>query len=182
MRASRFARPAWSLAAVALLALAGTAAAEPPSRAARLGYVGGTVSFSPAGQPEWVRAGVNRPLTTGDRLWTGADSRAELQLGGAAIRLGARTSVRILNLDDRIAQFEVTQGTLKLRVRQLGPGQSFEVATPNLALTLRRAGEYRVEVDPDDDATEVTVQRGGAEVYGEGAAYAVDTRRAVTRS
>ncbi|MEO5883525.1 MAG: DUF6600 domain-containing protein, partial [Caldimonas sp.] len=176
MRAFRFARSARSFAVVALLALAGTAAAEPPSRAARLGYASGTVSFSPAGQPDWVRAGVNRPLTTGDRLWTGADSRAELQLGGAAIRLGARTSVRILNLDDRIAQFEVTQGTLKLRVRQLGPGQSFEVATPNLALTLRRAGEYRVEVDADDDATEVTVRSGGAEVYGEGAAYAVDTR------
>jgi hypothetical protein len=178
MRTSTFSRSLRTLAGVLALALAGVAAAEPPSRAARLGYATGTVSFSPAGQPDWVRAALNRPLTTGDRLWTGTDSRAELQIGGAAIRLGPRTSVSILNLDDRIAQLELTQGTLKVRVRRLGPGQGFEIATPNLALTLRRPGEYRVEVDPDDDATAVSVQGGGdAEVYGQGAAYAVNARR-----
>ena len=166
------------LAGALLLTLAGAAAAEPPTRAARLGYATGTVSFVPAGQPDWVRASLNRPLTTGDRLWSGTDSRAELQIGGAAVRLAARTSVNILNLDDRITQLEVTQGTIKIRVRYLAPGQSFEIATPNLALTLRRPGEYRIEVDAEEDSTEVAVQSGGpAEVYGQGAAYALDTRR-----
>ena len=65
-------RPLWALASVVLLTFSGLAAAEPPSRAARLGFISGTVSFSPAGQPDWVRAAVNRPLTTGDRLWTAA--------------------------------------------------------------------------------------------------------------
>ena len=178
MPTSTFPHSFRTLAGALLLTLGGLAAAEPPSRAARLGYATGTISFSPAGQPDWVRASLNRPLTTGDRLWSGSDSRAELQIGGAAIRLGPRTSVSILNLDDRIAQLEVTQGTVKVRVRRLEPGQGFEIATPNLALTLRRPGEYRVEVDPDDDATAVIVQSGGAaEVYGEGAAYAIDARR-----
>ena len=178
MHSSILRRPLWALASALLLSLSGLAIAEPPSRAARLGYISGSVSFSPAGQPDWVRAAVNRPLTTGDRLWTGGSSRAELQLGGAAIRIGPSTSMVLLNLDDRITQVQLSQGTLKVRVRSLGPRQTFEIATPNLAFTLRRPGEYRIEVDPDDDATAVMVQRGEAEVYGDGASYTVDSRRA----
>ncbi len=168
----------WALLSALLLTLGGGAAAEPPSRAARLGELDGTVSFSPAGQPDWVRAVVNRPLTRGDRLWTARDSRAELQIGGAAIRMGPSTSMVLLNLDNRIAQLQLSQGSLKIRVRSLGPRQTFEVATPNLAFTLRRPGEYRIEVDPNDDATAVRVSHGQAEVYGQGASYTVDSRRA----
>jgi hypothetical protein len=165
------------LAGILALALSGWVAAEPPSRAARLSYISGTVSFSPAGQPDWVRAVVNRPLTTGDRLWVDADSRAELQVGGAAIRLGAATSATLLNLDDRIVQLELSQGTLKVRVRRMGANQAFEVDTPNLAAVVRRAGEYRIDVDPNDDATAVMVQSGRAEVFGESASYSVNARQ-----
>ena len=72
-------RPLRVLACFLVLTFCGWAAAEPPSRAARLSYISGTVSFSPAGQRDWVQAAVNRPVTTGDRLWTGGSSRAELQ-------------------------------------------------------------------------------------------------------
>ncbi|MDL2339225.1 MAG: hypothetical protein QFE16_15410, partial [Pseudomonadota bacterium] len=166
-----------ALAGLLMLTFNGPASAEPPSRAARLGYIAGTVSFAPAGQPDWVQAVVNRPLTTGDRLWSDADSRVELQVGGAAIRLGSSTSVTLLNLDDRIAQVQLSQGTLKVRVRSLAPGQTFEVDTPNLAFTLRRPGEYRIDVDPANDSTEVVVLSGEGEVYGEGASYAVSRRQ-----
>ncbi|MEP7283476.1 MAG: DUF6600 domain-containing protein, partial [Rubrivivax sp.] len=142
-----------------------------------MAFVSGTVSFSPAGHPGWVRAAVNRPLTTGDRLWTDANSRAEVQIGGAAIRMGPSTSLVLLNLDDRIAQVQLSQGTLRVRVRSVGSRQAFEVATPNLAFTVRRIGNYRIDVDPHDDATAVSVRSGAAEVYGEGASYTVDSRR-----
>jgi hypothetical protein len=170
-------RPLLVLAGFLTLTFSGWAAAEPPSRVARLGYISGTVSFSPAGQPDWVQAVVNRPLTTGDRLWADANSRAELQIGGATIRLGAATSVTLLNLDDSIAQVELSQGTLKVRVRRMGPNQIFEVDTPNLAFTLRRPGEYRIDVSPNDDATAVMMQSGQGEAYGEGASYAVNPQR-----
>ncbi len=170
-------RPAALLLGCLTLTWSGLASAEPPSRAARLGYISGTVSFSPASQPDWVQAVINRPLTTGDRLWADASSRAELQVGGAALRLGAGTSVTLLNLDDRIAQVQLSQGTLKIRVRHLAPEQSFEVDTPNLAFTIRRPGDYRIDVDANDDATAVSVQNGEAEVYGEGASYAVTPRQ-----
>jgi hypothetical protein len=168
----------WSLLlAVAALTCSGLVAAEPPSRAARLGYISGTVGFSPAGSDEWVRAVVNRPLTNGDRLWVDANSRAELQVGGAAIRLGASTSVTLLNLDDRIAQLQLSQGTLKVRVRRMGQNQAFEVDTPNLAFYMRRPGEYRIDVDPNDDATAVRVLSGRAEVYGDRASYSVNPKQ-----
>ena len=165
------------LASVLTFTFSGLAVAEPPSRVARLGYIDGSVSFSPAGDPDWGQAVINRPLTTGDRLWVDADSRVELQVGGAAMRLGSSTSVTLLNLDDRIAQVQLLQGTLKVRVRRLAPGQTFEVDTPNLAFTLRRPGEYRIDVDPENDATEVVVLSGEGEVYGEGASYVVNRRQ-----
>ena len=164
-------------ASVSLLAFSGWASADPPSRVARLGYMTGAVSFSPAGENDWVQARVNRPLTTGDRLWADARARAEIQIGGAVIRMNAGTGVAILNLDDRIAQLQLTQGTLNVRVRRLERNQIFEVDTPNLAFTLRQPGEYRIEVDPDGRATEIYVRRGQGEVYGEGASYVIDSRQ-----
>src|SRR5512141_3331381 len=113
-------------AAVAAIAFSGWASADPPSRVARLGYMTGAVSFSPAGEDDWVQAGVNRPLTTGDRLWSDAGSRAEIQVGGAMIRMSAGTGVSILNLDDRITQLQLTQGALNVSVRRLEPNQVFE--------------------------------------------------------
>lgn len=165
------------VAGVAVLAFSGWTSADPPSRVARLGYMTGAVSFSPAGEADWVQATINRPLTTGDRLWADAGARTEIQIGGAMIRMGAGTSVSILNLDDRIAQLQLTQGTLNVRVRRLGLSQVFEVDTPNLAFTLRQPGEYRIEVDPDGSATTIIVRKGQGEVYGENAAYVIDSRQ-----
>jgi len=166
------------VAGLAVLACSGWAAADPPSRVARVGYMTGAVSFSPAGENDWVQATINRPLTTGDRLWADGGSRAEIQAGGAMIRMSAGTGVSVLNLGDRITQLQLTQGTLNVRVRRLEPDQAFEVDTPNLAFTLRQPGEYRIAVDPDGNATDIVVRKGEGEVYGEGAAYVVDSRQA----
>lgn len=172
-------RPAMALlTCFAMLAFSGTASADPPSRVARLGYVDGAVSYSPAGENDWVEASINRPLTNGDRLWADARSRAEIQVGGAAIRMGADTGVSVLNLDDQITQLELTQGTLNVHVRRLDSRQVFEVDTPNLAFSLRQPGEYRIEVDPAGDATTILVRKGRGEAYGDGAAYVIDARQA----
>ena len=162
----------------AALVLAGWASADPPSRVARLGYLTGAVSFSPAGENDWVQARVNRPLITGDSLWVDAGARAELQVGSAVIRMSGSTSLTLLNLDDRVAQLQLAQGTLNVRVRRLGPQEVFEVATPNLAYSIRRPGRYRIDVDSAGDATTVVVREGQAEVFGDGAAYVVDAGRA----
>jgi len=161
----------------AALLVCGIAAADPPARVARLANIGGAVSFSPAGEDEWAYATPNRPLITGDRVWADAGARAELQIGSLAVRLASQTSVTILNLDDRVAQFQLAQGALNVRVRRIDPGQTIEIDTPLLAFSLRRPGDYRIDVDPASAATTVAVRSGEGEVYGEGAAYAISARQ-----
>jgi Family of unknown function (DUF6600) len=165
------------LALVASVAVSAAAFADPPSRVARLGYIEGPVSFSPAGENDWFDARINRPLTSGDRLWSDEGARAELQVGGAMIRMDAGTGASILNMDDDIAQLQLTEGRLNVRVLRLEPRQVFEVDTPNLAFTLREPGEYRIEVDPDGRATTVIVRSGRGEAYGGRAAYAINSRQ-----
>lgn len=158
---------AWmASAALALLTISGSVLADPPSRVARLSYLGGDVSLQPAGFNEWGEARINRPLIGGDSLYTGRASRVELEVGSARLRLDERTSFRVLSLDDAFAQVELTAGTLNLNVRNLFDDQSYEIDTPNLALVVHEPGEYRVDIAPDGNSTMVTVFNGRAQVYG----------------
>jgi hypothetical protein len=140
---------------------------DPPGRVARLNYTAGAVTTEPAGATDWSYAQINRPLTTGDQLWNDQNARSELHIGSTAVRLGPSTSLDLLNLDDNSAQLKVAQGTLSARVRELAPGSSYEIDTPNLALSLDGPGDYRVDVAPDGSSTTVTVRSGGATVYGD---------------
>jgi hypothetical protein len=154
---------------------------DPPGRVARLSSMQGDVSFVPAGENDWVQAQLNRPLITGDKLWTDRGSRATLEVGAAAVRVDQSTSFDFLNLTDDAAQMELTQGTLNLRVRRLYDGQSYEVDTPTLAFVVNRVGEFRIDVDPNGQSTIVTVLNGGGDVYGEGGArFAVEEGQSVT--
>jgi hypothetical protein len=162
---------------LAALFACGMAAADPPGRVARMANIGGPVSFSPAGEDEWVLATPNRPLITGDRVWADAGARAELQIGPLAVRLGSQTSVTILNLDDRVAQFQLEQGALNIRVRRIDPGQTIEIDTPLLAFSLSRPGVYRIDVDAASAATTIAVRSGEGQAYGDGAAYTISERQ-----
>ncbi len=146
---------------------------DPSTRVARLSVADGSVSFQPAGTEDWVTAVVNRPMTTGDKLWADHDSRAELQIGSGSIRLGANTGFSFLNLDDNTAQLQLTEGTLRIRVRRLNRGEIFEVDTPNLAFTASRPGIYRINVNEAGDTTVVVVRDGEGEVTGGGQSYSV---------
>jgi len=146
---------------------------DPPSRVARLSYINGQVSFSPGGTDDWVGAVVNRPMTTGDKLWTDQGSRAELHVGSAAIRLSGQTGFSFLNLDDRMMQIRVTEGTINLHVLRLDGQESIEVDTPNLAFTVLRPGRYRINVNEAGDTTVINVPEGEGEVTGGGSAYTI---------
>ena len=165
--------------ALAVLACATVAQADPPTRAARLGYLQGQVSFAHAGDDNWVEARLNRPITIGDGLWTDDNGRAELQFGVANVRLGPYSSVQILNLDDRTIQLQLAQGRINVRARALRNGEILEIDTPNLAFTIRQPGDYRIEVDPSGDSTTVSVRQGAGEVLGDGAAFTLRTNDAV---
>ena len=146
---------------------------DPPGRVARLSYAHGQVSFNPAGTDDWVSAVVNRPMTTGDKLWTDRDGRAELHIGSAAVRLSGTTGFSFLNLSDRMMQIRLTEGTVNLRVRRLGQDEAIEVDTPNLAFSVLRPGLYRLFVNEEGDTTMITVRDGEGEVTGGGQAFTV---------
>ena len=144
---------------------------DPPGRVARLGYMEGSVSFQPAGESDWVQAVPNRPMTTGDKLWADRDSRAEVQLGSAAIRLAADTGFSFLNLDDRTVQIQLTSGSLNIRVRRLNRDDIFEIDTPNQAFSVFQPGRYRVEASEDGNYTVVSVREGEGESTGNGQTF-----------
>ncbi|MFL6601438.1 MAG: DUF6600 domain-containing protein [Steroidobacteraceae bacterium] len=175
-----------SLAALVLLSLLNLSIAladdesDPPGRVARLSYANGSVSMQPAGVEDWADATVNRPLTTGDKLWVDRDSRAELDFGSAAVRLGSMTGFSFLNLDDRNAQMNITAGSAIVHVRDLGEDQSFEIDTPNVAVTLQSPGDYRVQVNEAGDTTVVKVSDGDAQVSAAGQSVQLHTQQAST--
>ena len=153
---------------------------DPPGTVARLNLAQGAVSYAPAeaagptGNQGWTPAELNRPLTSGDRLWTGRQARAELHIGSTAVRLSEQTSLDFLALDDDTTQLRLAQGTIRLRVRALFAGQRLEVNTPNLAFVISKPGDYRIDATPATNVnagiTRVVVQSGAGVIYGDGAA------------
>src|SRR3984893_16652239 len=146
---------------------------DPPSRVARLAYLEGSISFQPGGTNEWVAAPLNRPITTGDKVWSDQGSRAELELDGSALRLSSNTSVSFLNLGDNVSQIQLSVGSLLVRVRRLDDNETYEIDTPNLAFSVLQPGVYRFTVDESGTTTAISVGSGQGEVTGAGAAYSV---------
>ena len=170
------------LVAAVLLLFSGTPSAraqdddnyqDPPTRAGRLGYVQGAVSFQPGGQGDWLDAVPNRPLTTGDNLWVDKDSRAEVQIGSTSIRLGSETSVTFLDLGNDVTQLRLSVGSLYFRVRHFEGNESLEVNTPNLAFDVNEPGVYRLDVNENGDSTIVTAWSGEGQITGGGSSYRI---------
>jgi hypothetical protein len=144
---------------------------DPPTRAGRIGYVEGSVSFQPGGDGDWVTAVPNRPLTVGDNLWVDRGSRAEIQIGSTSIRLGPETSISFLNLGNEVTQLRLSLGSAIVRARRFERDDAIEMDTPNLALNVTRPGEYRLDVNQNGDQTVAEVYQGEAEISGAGNSY-----------
>jgi len=146
---------------------------DPPGRVARLQYMSGSVSVQPQGTGDWVEGSVNRPLTDGDNVWADKDSRAEMNVGTGILRIDSESSLTITNINENAVQVQLHQGALNLEVRRLYSGETYEVDTPNMAFTVQKPGEYRFDVDPNNDTSRVVVWRGEGDATGEGPAVHV---------
>ena len=122
---------------------------------------------------DWVGAIVNRPLTTGDKLWADTDGRSELHIGSTAIRMDHNTGLSFLNLDDATVQIRLSDGVMTMKVRSIPQGDSYEIDTPNLAFSIQQPGFYNIETHPDNNVTIVTVREGAGEVTGGGRSWQV---------
>lgn len=154
-------------------------AGDPPSRVARLSLMQGGVTFQEAGSPEWGVATLNSSITTGDRLVSDDGGRAELQVGPLAVRLAPSTDLTVTNLTDGLVQLGVPQGTVRLSVFRMTPGDTVELDTPNGAVTVLAPGSYRISTDPSGEQTIVSVERGRVSLSGPELAQEVEQGRSV---
>ena len=153
---------------------------DPPGRVGRLDFSQGSVSFRPAGEDDWVTGVPNRPMVSGDDLWTDENSRAEVHVGSTALRMGEKTGITFLTLDDRTTQIRLAQGELIVRVRHVDDDDNYEIDTPNIAFTVLQPGEYRIDVSADGRQTNTTVWHGRARVTGGGFSYTVVADQSAT--
>lgn len=136
--------------------------------AALLSHAEGGVAIAPKGDNEWMDVKPRRALKRGDRVWTDKGSRAEVQAGTHALRLDGQTQVGLESMGDGAGtQVSLLRGSLALAVPRLAAGENVEVGTPNLALRAKVPGDYRVDVDPQQGTTRVSVMGGAVAVYGE---------------
>jgi hypothetical protein len=161
--------------ALALLAAPFVSSAQdidPPARAGRVSSVLGIVGFQAAGTQDWATTPLNYTVTSGDRLLTHAASRAEIEVGPYDVRLSDSTDLDVINLTDTFTQLGLTRGTIRVSVYRLASRDSMEVDTPNGAMIIRSAGQYRVDV-LEGVSTIVSVEDGVAELSGPSLAYTV---------
>jgi hypothetical protein len=131
--------------------------ATPP----RLSLVEGQVSFLRSGAQDWAPARVNTALAAGDSIYTGVSSNAEFQAGKRAyVRAGQSTQLQITGLEPDYLQIKVTAGEASVDLRELLPGHTVEVDTPNAAFTVEHVGYYRFNVD--QLTTTLITRRGGS--------------------
>src|SRR6476661_1417153 len=140
------------------------AAADPPGRIGRVSYLQGQVSVRSDSATDWSGAFVNDVVTSGDALWTDAGARAEVHVGSSAARLAPETLADFVEVGDAVTEIRLTQGSLYLRVRQLGEGEVIQVDTPGGSVALLEPGDYRIDVAPDGSRSTLTVRDGDARI------------------
>ena len=138
----------------------------PDRGVARIAVMNGNVSVRHGDSSDLVAAIVNAPLTIGDRVVTGDDGRAEVQLDFANfIRLAPGTEVRLSELQRGAYQIQIAAGTATFRVLRDTDAQ-IEISTPSISVRPLKKGVYRINVKPDG-VTEITLRAGAeGEVFG----------------
>ncbi len=131
---------------------------DPPGRVGRVAAVAGSVSWWDHQAGQWSAAERNLPLTTGDRISTAANGRAELRVGSTVLRVAAGSELEVLRLDDERMSFQLHGGGLALRVRSREVADEIELVTAEARMRPQRAGHYRL--DRIDDTTWAASWRG----------------------
>jgi hypothetical protein len=130
---------------------------------ARVSMIQGDVSTQRGDSGDWQGAALNVPLVNGDKVSTGDNSRAEVQLDYANIvRLDSHAEVGVATLDRKHVQIQVGQGLVNYSVLR-GAEADTEIDTPNVAIHPTMPGRYRVQVNSDNE-TQVIVREGEADI------------------
>ena len=129
----------------------------------RLSFIHGDVSQQRGDNGQWVASTLNTPFEPGDRVTTGQDARAELQLDYANIlRMSNNVTANVVTLTRTNIQIQVGQGLTTYSVLKGSEAQS-EIDTPNAAVRPLGEGNFRILVDSNAE-TQVMVRNGSAEI------------------
>ncbi len=158
------------------------AAGDPPALAGRLADVTGTVSTRAAGQTDWIAAGLNDPVTSGDSFWTEPHSGAVIEAGADHFVLNEQTELDVTQLDQTEFVGTAAQGEVYFGLRSLPDRQTVTVNTPRGSVQISAAGQYDIAAGDSDTPTTVTVISGGARVTGSGVDLSVGPGQAATLS
>ncbi len=131
---------------------------------ARISMTQGDVSTQRGDSGEWSAAVLNAPIVTGDKISTGDNARAEVQLDYANIlRLGDHAQATIANMTRDQIQVQVGEGIANYDVFK-GNDANAEIDTPNVAIRPDHSGaSFRVIVNSNDES-EVLVRRGDVQI------------------
>lgn len=175
MRFPRFLTSLLSLllaASIGLFSAPAWAQPDPPAQAGRLSALAGDVSLQTAEVDDWQQAVPNSPLGDGDRIFTGENGRAEIQVGRSFLRIGANTDVTLVRSEQDAIVIGVAQGSVHLRILDLWDGQGLQLNTPSGSASFDRPGELRLDVAPNTDAQSVfTLLAGRVQIVGASGFY-----------
>jgi hypothetical protein len=140
------------------------AQSEPPGRVGRLAFTDGTVTLHDNEQSQWTPAVVNRPLSTGDSLWTEPNARSEISLAGTRIRMAGATELDMLAVDDTQTRLQIDRGRIDIKTQAMDPSQPYQIMTPRGTISLLQQGDYYVEAGTTEDPTRLGVRAGAAQI------------------
>jgi uncharacterized protein DUF6600/FecR-like protein len=131
---------------------------------ARISVIRGDASTQRGDSGDWSAATVNQPLEAGDKISTGANAQAEVQLDFAdVLRLDQHAQANIAALGNQQIQIQVAQGLVNFSIFKHSESD-VEIDTPNVAVhPSHNEGSFRVEVISDTE-TQVIVRNGDAEI------------------
>jgi len=135
---------------------------------ARISLIQGEVSTQRGDTGDWAAATLNQPLVGGDRISTGDNSKAEVQLDhGNILRIGNNSQAKIATVErvqNERAQIQVQiwQGLVYCSVFKDSEAE-VEIDTPNAAIRpTSKDGVYRIEVTGFE--THVIVRAGAVDM------------------
>ncbi len=161
--------------------------ADPPARVGRIVLTEGDVSFYANRTDGWAKARLNFPVTSKNSIWTNGPARAEVGVGGSAIRIDADSVLDFTQLEDERTHLFLQTGNLNVRVRSSPtsdnsnhPSQdAYIVETAEGMIQLQTAGRYRIDASPERNETRVSVLSGQARYEGRGSTLNIENGKSL---
>ena len=135
-------------------------------RIARISFLEGSVSMMRTTDEDWTKAMLNTPLLVDDKLYTGVDGRAELQLEDDIMaHQGKDTYIHFLSLDDSLGRIDLQKGTLAIDANPVKYSRPpLEIISKNFQTRITSSTTVRYDVFEDGSA-EIQVVQGEVRVH-----------------